>query len=109
MVDIKFIHGDCLEIMPTLADKSVDLVVADPPYNIGKVREWDKWKRKVDYIEWLGSVFLECQRVLKENGSFYFFHNDPEQIAELVIWIRKNTRFVFKQFIVWNKRFDGVQ
>ena len=33
MVDIKFIHGDCLEIMPTLADKSVDLTVTSPPYD----------------------------------------------------------------------------
>ena len=33
MVDIKFIHGDCLEIMPTLADKSVDMTVTSPPYD----------------------------------------------------------------------------
>ena len=33
-------EGDCLEIMPTLADKSVDVVVADPPYGCGKA-EWD--------------------------------------------------------------------
>jgi site-specific DNA-methyltransferase (adenine-specific) len=33
MVDIKFIHGDCLEEMPKLADKSIDLTVTSPPYD----------------------------------------------------------------------------
>jgi len=46
--------------------------------------------------------------VLADNGSLYFFHNDIETIAGLIVWIRNNTRFIFKQFIVWNKRFEGV-
>jgi len=33
--------GDCLEVMKSMADKSVNLIVADPPYNIGKA-DWDK-------------------------------------------------------------------
>jgi len=102
-------QGDCLEIMPTFSDKSIDLIIADPPYNIDKVRAWDKWKRQVDYIEWLGSVFVECQRVLKDNGSFYFFHNDMEQVAELMLWIKKNTKFVFKQLITWSKISEGYK
>lgn len=96
--------GDCLEYMRTMLDKSVDAVVTDPPYNIGKA-EWDKID---NYIEWCGSWIVECQRILKDNGSFYFFHNDMEQIADIMLWIRKNTKFIFKQFIVWNKRFDGA-
>ena len=90
--------------MPTLPEKSVDLIIADPPYNIGKA-DWDKIP---DYIEWCGKWLLECQRLLKDNGSFYVFHNDMEQIADLMLWIRENTEFVFKQFIVWNKRFESA-
>jgi site-specific DNA-methyltransferase (adenine-specific) len=97
--------GDCLEVMKSIPDKSVDAVITDPPYNIGKA-EWDKID---NYINWCGLWIIECQRVLKDNGSFYFFHNDMEQIADLMIWIRNNTGFVFKQFIVWNKRFDGAK
>lgn len=96
--------GDCLEFMRSLPDKSVDCVLTDPPYNIGKA-EWDKIP---NYVEWCGSWILEFQRLLKDNGSFYFFHNDMEQVAELMALIKTNTRFVFKQFIVWNKRFDGA-
>ena len=101
----KIHHGDCLEVMRELPEKSINLIVADPPYNIGKAK-WDKIK---NYIDWMGAVFLECQRVLKDNGSFYWFHNDMMQIKDLMRWIEDNTRFVFKQFIVWNKRFDGAK
>lgn len=102
------ILGDCLKVMKEVPDKSINLIVTDPPYNIKKA-EWDKWKKKEDYIEWCGQWLLECQRVLKDNGSFYFFHNDFLQIVELQNWINKNTNFVFKQFIVWNKRFEGAK
>lgn len=95
---------DCLEGMKLIDDKSIDLVVTDPPYNINKA----KWDNIDNYIEWLGTIFLECQRVLKDNGSFYFFHNDFLQMVELQNWINKNTNFVFKQLIVWNKKFKGV-
>ena len=96
--------GDCLEVMKQMPDKSIDAVVTDPPYNIGKA-EWDKIDH---YVEWCGKWFMECQRLLKDNGSFYFFHNDIEQIVDIMMWLRNNSRFVFKQFIVWNKRFDGA-
>jgi len=99
--------GDCLDILPTLADKSVDLVLTDPPYNIDKVRDWDKWKTKDAYIDWCGKWISAVSPKIKDNGSFYVFHNDMPQIAMLMEWIRVNTPLVFKQFIVWNKRFDG--
>ena len=98
-------NGDCLEILKSIPDKSVNLVLIDPPYNIGKDK-WDKWKTVEDYVEFMGKVFLEIQRVLKDNGSFYFFHNDFLQIVELQNWINKNTDFIFKQLLVWNKRFN---
>ena len=101
----QIICGDCLEVMRELPEKSINLIVADPPYNIGKAK-WDKIK---NYIDWMGAVFLECQRVLKDNGSFYWFHNDMMQIKDLMRWIEDNTHFVFKQFIVWNKRFPEAR
>ena len=106
MIDLRC--GDCLEVMKTIPDKSINLVLIDPPYNIKKAK-WDKWKTVNEYIEFMGKVFLEIQRVLKDNGSFYFFHNDFLQIVELQNYINKNTSFVFKQFIVWNKRFNEAK
>lgn len=101
-------NEDCLEGMKQLKDKSINLIIIDPPYNINKAK-WDKWKTVLAYVEWMGKVFIECQRVLRDNGSFYFFHNDFLQIVELQNWLNKNTKFIFKQFIVWNKRFENAK
>lgn len=88
--------------MKDIPDKYFNLIVTDPPYNIGKA-EWDKWKKESDYINWCLLWIKECERVLKDNGSFYFFHNDMEVIAELMRRIKKETGFVFKQLITWSK------
>ena len=98
-------NEDCLEIMKDIPNETIDLVLIDPPYNIGKAK-WDKWDTVGEYVEFMGKVFLEIQRVLKNNGSFYFFHNDFLQIVELQNFINKNTEFKFKQLLIWNKRFN---
>lgn len=98
-MDINLLHGDCLELMKDIPDKSVDLILTDPPYNIGKA----KWDKIPNYIEWCGKWFIECQRVLKDNGSFYWWQNDMVQIAQLMEWLRNNSGFVFNSFIVWDK------
>ena len=104
--NIEIYNDDCLNRLKYIESNSVDLVIIDPPYNIGKDKKWDKWKTVNAYVEFMGEVFKECERVLKDNGSFYFFHNDFMQIVELQNWINKNTDFVFKQLLVWDK-FNG--
>ena len=99
---MKLINGDCLEELKKIEDKSVNLILIDPPYNIKKAK-WDSWETIEAYVEFMGKVFKELERVLKDNGSFYFFHNDFLQVAELQCWIRQNTKFVFNSFIVWDK------
>lgn len=101
----KIICGDNLLVMKTFPDKSFNLIIADPPYNIHKA-DWDKIP---NYIEWLGNRLLEMQRVLKDNGSLYLFHNDFLQMVEIQNWINKNSKFIFKQLIVWNKKFKGCK
>ena len=89
--------------MKKLGDNCIDLVVIDPPYNIGK----DTWDKIDNYEEWMKEVFVEIQRVLKDNGYFYWWHNDMPVISKLMNIIEKDTNFIFRQMIVWNKRFDG--
>lgn len=98
---------DCIEGMRMIPDSSVDLIVIDPPYNIGKDKRWDKWRTVDEYVEFMGAVFAECERVLKSTGSFYWFHNDMMQIKRLMDTIEVQTSFVYKQFIVWDK-FNGT-
>ncbi len=94
-------NGDCLEEMKNIKSNSVHLILTDPPYNINHNNlEWDK----VDnYIDFMISVFKEGYRLLKKNGSLYFFHNDFKQIAQLQVAIEKETNFSFNRFITITK------
>lgn len=85
--------------MKRIPDKSINLVCTDPPYNIGKA----KWDKIPNYIEWCGKWIKESERVLKDNGSLYLWHNDMVQIAQLMEYTRQNTRFIFNSFIIWDK------
>lgn len=100
---IEIHHGDCLDQLDHVKDVSVQLVCIDPPYNIGK----DTWDTIDNYVEWLTTIIKKLEKKMKPNGSFFFFHNDMEQISELMISIRKNTSLVFRNMITWNKRFVG--
>ena len=99
----KVYQMDCLEGIQLLPDNSIDLIVIDPPYNIGKDKRWDKWRSVDDYVAWMTDVFRGCERVLKSNGSFYWFHNDLLQIRKLMDAIDAETSFVFKQLITCHK------
>lgn len=61
--------GDCLEVLPTIAESSVDLVVTSPPYNCRK--EYDGFDDMLPwpkYYEWMGKVLDELYRVLALGG-----------------------------------------
>jgi len=100
--DIKLFQGDCIDALKEVPDKSIQLICIDPPYNIGK----DTWDNIDNYIEWLLSIIQILETKLKDNGSFFMFHNEMETISELMVTIKKNTKFIFRQMIVWNKRFN---
>jgi site-specific DNA-methyltransferase (adenine-specific) len=100
--NIKLIHGNCFEKLHLVEDKSIQLICIDPPYNIGK----DDWDNINDYGNFMINIIKKLEHKLKDNGSFFIFHNDMEFISELMVSIKKNTKLVFKQMIVWNKRFD---
>jgi len=100
---IKLYNGDCLQMLNNVTDKSIQLICIDPPYNIGK----DTWDNIDNYNHFMMSIIKILETKLKDNGSFFLFHNDMEMISELMVHIKKETKFVFKQMIVWNKRFNN--
>jgi len=63
------LQGDCISIMDSLPERSVDLVFADPPFNIGY--EYDVYqdrRSKADYMTWTDRWLLGVRRLLKPNG-----------------------------------------
>lgn len=74
--NIRLIHGDCLEFLPTLAPGSVDAVVTDPPYGIGfKYNQHDDSPE--GYGPWLWSVMLECERTCKPGSPLFVWQGMP--------------------------------
>ena len=63
-------QGDSILWLRSLATESVDLIFADPPYNINKA-EWDKFASQEQYIHWSMQWVQEAARVLKKDGTMY--------------------------------------
>ncbi len=66
----KIFNSDCFVFLRSLANESVDMVFADPPYNIGKA-DWDDLGSQDEYIAWSVSWIKEASRVLKTNGTLF--------------------------------------
>jgi site-specific DNA-methyltransferase (adenine-specific) len=62
--------GDAIEWLDSLSAASVDLVFADPPYNLGRER-WDTIGSSADYLEWSARWIAAAARVLRRDGSLY--------------------------------------
>ena len=63
-------EGDSLQWLKSIADASVDLVFADPPYNLKKA-DWDKFESQEQYIQWSMQWIKEASRVLTDKGTLY--------------------------------------
>ena len=101
------IHGDVLLGLKEIPDGSVDLIFADPPYNIGK--DFDGLKEnwaESDFLEWCYKWIEDCHRVLKPEGTFYLM-NSTENMPFIDIFCRKI--FSIKSRIVWSYDSSGVQ
>jgi site-specific DNA-methyltransferase (adenine-specific) len=101
-------HGDCGDVLPQLADASVDLIFADPPYNIGKTFGdfHDKWPSDEAYAEWCYGWLALCLRKLKPAGSMYVM-TSTAAMPLLDLWLR--ARCSIQSRIIWHYDSSGVQ
>jgi modification methylase len=114
----QIIQGDCIEVLAGLPEKSVDLIFADPPYNLQLQRElwrpnmtrvdavndeWDRFDSFAEYDAFTRAWLSACYRVLKDTGSIWVigsYHNIFRVGAILqdlgywilndVVWIKNN-------------------
>ena len=108
--------GDCVALLARLASQSVDLVFADPPYNLQLEREllrpnntlvdgvdddWDKFASFADYDQFTRAWLAECRRLLKPDGAIWVigsYHNIfrvGALMQDLGFWIQND--------IIWRK------
>ena len=69
VVEIKLLHGDCLELMKNIEDKSVDMILCDLPYGTTKC----KW----DSIIPFEPLWEQYNRIIKDNGAILLFAQTP--------------------------------
>jgi site-specific DNA-methyltransferase (adenine-specific) len=77
-------QGDCLDLMASMESESVDMVFADPPFNLNKLYPSlidDKLKTE-RYLEWCEAWLGECARILKHGGALFLW-NLPKWNAEM--------------------------
>lgn len=110
-IENRIIVGDCLDVLSKLADACVDLVFADPPYNLqlpgnllrpnntvvdGVDDAWDQFASFAEYDEFCRAWLSECQRILKPNGALWVigsYHNIfriGAAMQDLGFWIQND-------------------
>jgi adenine-specific DNA-methyltransferase len=107
--DHKIILGDVVEALQKhVADSSIDLIFADPPYNIGKDFHGhkDKWDRDHEYLEWCYDWLRLCIDKLKPNGSFYVM-TSTQFMPYFDLFLRERLEIMSR--IVWYYDSSGVQ
>jgi site-specific DNA-methyltransferase (adenine-specific) len=93
------IHGDALAVLPTLGDSTAQIILADPPYNIGKDFGNDSDRQPMnDYLSWCERWIDECLRILKPNGTM-FIYGFSEILA--LILSRVPSR-INRRWIIWH-------
>jgi adenine-specific DNA-methyltransferase len=104
----KIIHGDAVEALSQLPDNSIDLIFADPPYNIGKNFNGhkDRWTTEDDYLNWCYKWLDLCVQKLKPNGSFYVM-TATQFMPFFDIHLRKKLDILSR--IIWYYDSSGVQ
>ncbi|MBI4024280.1 MAG: adenine-specific DNA-methyltransferase [Verrucomicrobia bacterium] len=103
------IWGDAIEALTgKVPDLSVDLIFADPPYNIGKSFNGrrDKWNSDAEYLEWCYGWLDLCVRKLKNTGSLYLMAA-TQNMPHLDLHLRKRLEIVSR--IVWCYDSSSVQ
>lgn len=106
--DSLVICGDSLTVLKKIRDRSINLIFADPPYNIGKNfgNNIDKWDDMQVYIDWCKDWLDECFRILKDDGTMYFM-TATQHMPYLDVYVSKKYNVLSR--IIWSYDSSGVQ
>lgn len=102
------ILGESISILKKMKSKTVNLIFADAPYNIGKNfgNNIDKWDTIQDYIDWCKEWIDECMRILKDDGTMYFM-TATQHMPYLDVFV--SSKYNVLSRIIWAYDSSGVQ
>ena len=105
---MELLHGDCLELMKNIPDKSIDMVLTDPPYLINyktgfrKNHKFCSCIQNDDNFNLISNYVKECFRVMKDNTAICCFCNSEHidffkmelekyfKIKNIIVWVKNN-------------------
>lgn len=106
-IETNIIHNqDCLIGLPQLPEKSIDICVTSPPYNLAiNYGVYNDSKPRQEYLDWLEKIFITIKRCLKDDGHFWlnvgYSNIDPWVGMDVAQIARKH--FVLQNNFVWVK------
>ncbi len=93
--------GDCIAGMKKVSAASVDLVFADPPFNIGyDYDQYDDKQQDESYLAWSKDWMEQAWRVLKDDGTFWLAIGD-EYAAELKVTATRELGLTCRSWVIW--------
>lgn len=97
------VKGDCIQMMKKVRPKSIDLVFADPPFNIEyQYDEYQDNKDPHEYLQWTERWIKGIDRILKSTGSVFVAIGD-EYVAPVKLIL--DTYFTLRNWIIWHYTF----
>ncbi|MDB5172821.1 MAG: methylase domain protein [Phycisphaerales bacterium] len=101
----QIVQGDSIKVLNEGPEGWIDLVFADPPFNIGYLYHgYDDRRKAEDYLQFSRDWMAAVHRALKPNGSFYLAIGD-EYAADLCVIARRQLGFNMRNWIIWHYTF----
>jgi len=101
---------DCIELLKSLPDNSIDMVCVDPPYFQIVKNDWDnQWKTEKEYLEWCSEWTEECFRILKPNRCFYVWGTTKTDtfLRYKLDVLNKVSNACYQNWIIWHYDWGG--
>lgn len=101
----RMFQGDCLDVMKQIESDSIDLVFADPPFNLDKLypSEMNDSLKEEEYLRWSESWLKECTRILRPGGSLFTW-NLPQWNSHFAAFL--HNRLTFKHWIATDIKYS---
>jgi DNA modification methylase len=99
------INGDCLKWMRTINTPFADLIIADPPFNIGyQYDAYDDSRPPSDYLEWCTEWISQCKKLLNDSGNILICMGD-EYVSDIDIICRHKLGLTRVNWVIWHYKF----
>ena len=97
----QIVIGDCIQGMKDLGDRAFNLIIADPPYNLGKdFGLWKESERRLEWKDWTKEWLSEALRVLSDRGNIFVYGIHHHQC-----WVQcmmYELGFAYRRQIIWH-------